>query len=160
MGNGKGKTCASAGQAIRALGSGLSVAFGQFMKRPDKSGEQKILSALLGDNFFAAGAGFFHSEAQRGEQRQKCLKVLQWALGREAQLLVLDEALNALERGLLTADELRPFLADRRGTNRHLVLTGRMAPSWLLAQGDIITGMSSLAHAFERGVGATCGIEF
>lgn len=160
VGRGKGKTSACIGQAIRGIGSGLSVAFGQFMKRPGKAGEQALLEKLLGDNFFAAGAGFFRSPRQKTEQREKALETLNWARTRYADMLVLDEALLALERGLLEQTELETFMRASRSPERHLVLSGPRIPDWLFPLCDIATEMRQLAHAHERGVKAICGIEF
>ena len=158
-GRGKGKTSACIGQAIRALGSGLEVAFGQFMKRPGKAGEQAVLESLLGKRFFAAGAGFFRSESQRPEQREKTLLVLEWAFRQKAEMLVLDEALLALERGLLHKDELFPLVEDRV-TGRHLVLSGPVIPDWLLTRAGIITEMRKITHALDSGMPPICGIEY
>ena len=57
-GNGKGKTSACLGQVVRALGSGLRVAFAQFMKESGCAGEQQVLERLLGADFLAGGCGF------------------------------------------------------------------------------------------------------
>ena len=58
-GNGKGKTSACVGQALRALGQDLRVGFGQFMKKDVHAGEQVMLQRLLGENYRAGGRGFF-----------------------------------------------------------------------------------------------------
>ena len=58
-GNGKGKTSACAGQALRALGQGLEVRFAQFIKQDVGAGEQRLLRRLLGEGFFPGGEGFF-----------------------------------------------------------------------------------------------------
>ena len=159
-GTGKGKTCACVGQAVRALGAGLGVAFGQFMKRPDRAGEQRLLATLLGQNFFTAGAGFFRSPSQRPVQREKAVAVLDWARQREAAMLVLDEVLLALERGLLDREEVMPFVEGRRGQDRHLVMSGPHIPDWLLSSADIVTEMLPLRHVHDLGFPPTCGIEF
>lgn len=159
-GKGKGKTSACIGQAARAVGSGLTVAFGQFMKRPGVAGEQLILRQLLGDNFFAAGAGFFREPGQYASQREKALDVLGWASGRPGSMLILDEALLALERGLIEKSELEPFLEIAARPDHHLVLSGPLLPKWLFQLCDIATEMRMARHAHKPGIPATRGIEY
>ena len=107
-GSGKGKTSACLGQAVRALGRGLRVAFAQFMKQDDRAGEQIFLRQCLGDNFRAGGAGFFRKEEERPAHRQAALETLAWAKERlpRADVLILDESLYALGHGLVTREEL------------------------------------------------------
>ena len=62
--------------AVRALGRGFRVAFGQFMKRPDQAGEQEMLARLLGENFLASGAGFYRDRADYALHRRKALEPL------------------------------------------------------------------------------------
>lgn len=161
-GNGKGKTSACVGQALRAHGQGLRVAFAQFMKRPGQAGEQHALAALLGKDFFAGGRGFFRHEEQREEHRGAALEVLAWAgeaLGR-VELLVLDEALYALGAGLLLEGEVKDMIAAARAKGAHLVLSGRGLPDWLRDEADIVTEMLPLKHAYQDGVQALKGIEY
>lgn len=161
-GNGKGKTSASVGQAVRAHGRGLTVAFAQFMKRADQAGEQKVLNDLLGDAFFAGGRGFFRKEDTRSEHREAALTVLAWALARlgSVDMLVLDESLYALGDGLLLDEELHSLVSAARKKNTHLVLSGRGLPAWLREEADIITEMKEEKHAFASGQQAVPGIEF
>jgi len=161
-GSGKGKTSACVGQAIRAHGQGLRVYFAQFMKRPDQAGEQKVLAALLGENFYVGGKGFFRQEETRAEHRQSVLDVLRWAESTlpPADLLVLDESLYALGNGLLLEEEVRPIIALARQANTHLVLSGRGLPDWLRQEADLITEMKEIKHPFAKGHKALKGIEF
>ena len=103
-GNGKGKTSASVGQTIRAHGQGLTVAFGQFMKRPGQAGEQKVLSIMLENRFFAGGPGFFRDEEEREKHRGAALEVLRWAEDMLAgvDMLVLDDGLFDIDLSLST----------------------------------------------------------
>ena len=77
-GNGKGKTSACIGQAMRALGRDFAVGFGQFMKQPGCAGEQTVLARLLGDDFLAGGKGFLRREEDRPAHREakQCKKSL------------------------------------------------------------------------------------
>lgn len=159
-GPGKGKTSAAIGQALRAAGRGLSVDFGQFMKRDDCAGEQPELAAHPRVRFRACGAGFFRDEKDRALHRAKALELLAWALAGDATMLILDESLYALKAGLLFREELEKFL-DRGGDkSRHLTLTGRDAPDWLISLADIVTEMRPIKHCYQNGVTAIAGIEF
>ena len=161
-GPGKGKSSACVGQAIRAHGQALRVCFAQFMKRPNQAGEQKILSALLGENFYAGGAGFFRQEDTRAQHREAALDVLRWAENAlpAADLLVLDESLYALGSGLLLEIELRRLIDAARSSGAHLVLSGRGLPDWLRREADLVTEMGVVKHPFAAGGKAIRGIEF
>lgn len=162
-GDGKGKTSAATGQCIRALGAGLRVGFAQFMKRNGQAGEQKILTQLLGESFFAGGEGFFKKEEERDAHCQAAANVLAWAAARldyGLDLLVLDELLYALGARLLSQKELLPFLNRAEQAHTHLVLTGRGLPDWLRERADLVTEMRLIKHPFASGVQAQPGIEF
>ena len=161
-GNGKGKTSACVGQAVRALGQRLRVAFGQFMKRADQAGEQEMLSELLGANFLASGAGFYR-QAQFEKHRAKAEELLLWAgerLDHGVDMLILDEAIYALNHGLLLEDELRGLITRCRDEGRHLVLSGRGAPAWMVEQADIVSDITEVKHVYANGGQARPGIEF
>lgn len=161
-GNGKGKTSACVGQAIRALGQGLSVAFGQFMKRGDQAGEQKMLAKLLGENFLASGAGFYR-DTDYDTHREKALQLLHWAgerLDRGVDMLILDETLYALNHGLLLEDEVRELIRRCKDQDRHLVLSGRGVPAWMVELADIVSDITEVRHIYTEGGKARRGIEF
>ena len=161
-GNGKGKTSASVGQAIRAHGQGLTVAFGQFMKRSGQAGEQKVLSIMLENRFLAGGPGFFRDEEERGKHREAALDVLRWAedMLASADMLVLDEILYAHGYGLVSENELRNLTEKARTAGAHLVLSGRGLPVWLEREADLVTEMTEKKHHFTEGRPAVPGIEF
>ena len=91
-GNGKGKTSACIGQAMRALGRDFAVGFGQFMKQPGCAGEQTVLARLLGDDFLAGGKGFLRREEDRPAHREAALVTLDWARQRLERLALPREA--------------------------------------------------------------------
>lgn len=161
-GNGKGKTSACAGQALRALGQNLRVGFGQFMKKDVRAGEQVMLERLLGDDFRAGGCGFFRREEERAEHRAAALTLLAWARERLPRLdmLLLDESLYALRAELLERVELEALLREARAAGCHLVLSGRDAPQWLMDMADLVTDMGEVKHPARNGVPAQRGIEF
>jgi cob(I)alamin adenosyltransferase len=161
-GNGKGKTTACVGQAVRALGQGLTVAFGQFMKKDGQAGEQRMLSDLLGERFLASGAGFFR-DADFAEHRRKAEALLAWAgerLEQGVDMLILDEALYALNHNLLQEDEVRGLVRRCREIGCHLVLSGRGAPDWLTDMADIVSSVTEVKHIYAQGGKARRGIEF
>lgn len=161
-GEGKGKTSACAGQALRALGQGMSVAFGQFLKRECGAGEQVMLGQLLGPRFRPGGLGFLRHETDRPAHRAAALALLDWAReqAEEVDMLILDEALYALGAGILTREELEPLLAKAAGAERHLALSGRGLPDWLADAADLVTEMQERKHPWRKGIAAARGIEF
>ncbi|MGE9984634.1 cob(I)yrinic acid a,c-diamide adenosyltransferase [Desulfovibrio sp. SGI.169] len=161
-GNGKGKTCACVGQAVRALGRNMTVAFAQFMKRDGQAGEQLMLAQWLGRRFLAGGEGFLRREEDRPAHRAAALHVLEWARARlpEVEMLILDETLYALDAGILRREEVETLMAEARAADRHLVLSGRNAPDWLLREADLVTEMDEIKHPWRAGVKAAPGIEF
>lgn len=161
-GNGKGKTSACVGQAIRALGQGLAVAFGQFMKRNEQAGEQTMLAELLGEDFLASGAGFYRDDDFE-KHREKAVQLLRWAEERVAQgfdMLILDETLYALHHGLLLEEEVRELIKRSQDQGSHLVLSGRGAPAWIVELADIVSDITEIKHVYANGGKARRGIEF
>jgi cob(I)alamin adenosyltransferase len=161
-GNGKGKTTACVGQAVRALGQGMTVGFGQFMKKDGQAGEQKMLAQLLGQRFLASGAGFFR-DADFETHREKAQTLLAWARGcldQGVDMLILDEALYALNHGLLLQEEILEFVRRCGELGCHLVLSGRGAPEWLTDMADIVSNVTEVRHIYAQGGKARRGIEF
>lgn len=161
-GPGKGKTSACLGQAVRALGSGFTVAFAQFMKRDGEAGEQAFLRACLGDRFLAGGAGFFRGEDERPVHRAAAERTLAWARARlpECDVLILDESLYALRKELITRDELKAFLQEARAADTHIILSGRGFPEDMLDEVDLVTEMREIKHPLQQGHGAVKGLDF
>ena len=161
-GKGKGKTSASVGQAVRALGQGLRVGFFQYMKREGMAGEQKILQTLLGEGYAAGGLGLLRNPEQFPEHREAARTLTERVLGNipTVDLLVLDEALYALKAAILTQEELQEIIMLCEEHNTHLVLSGRTVPAWLCQAAHLITEMQEVKHPHKHGVSATRGIEF
>ncbi len=161
-GDGKGKTSACVGQAIRALGQELKVAFAQCMKQDKKAGEQQILHSLLGDLFYVGGLGFFRDKSQKEAHRQAALTTLAWAKEQleHVDMLILDESLYALRAELITQVELTQLIELAAEKNAHLVLSGRGAPEWLIDMAHLVTQMHEIKHPWKQGIEASKGIEF
>jgi cob(I)alamin adenosyltransferase len=163
MGDGKGKTTAAAGLALRAAGSGFRVMFVQFLKgRPtgetgplEKLGVKVVRSESV-KKFIPEMSAAELEECRR--EQQACLEAARSGAG-DYDLIVLDEALAAAETGMISEDELCAFITSRpRGLE--LVLTGRSASRRLLLAADYVSQIKCVKHPYDRGVGARRGIEF
>lgn len=163
-GDGKGKTSAAVGLAVRASGAGKRVIFTQFFK-DGSSSEVESLKRLPGIRTIHAQTvkGFYHAMTpqQREQAREDYTALFRQAanLGVEADLLILDEIVSACNRGVVPETLVTDFL---RKKPQHLeaVLTGRNPSSDLMELADYITEMCKLRHPYDRGVTARKGIEF
>ena len=161
-GDGKGKTTAALGLALRAAGAGLRVYFGQFIKNADYS-EIKAL-ARFADCITVRqfGRGCFLLTEPAPEDRAAARRALD-AIGLalvsgDYDLVIADEANVAVALGLIEPDDL-VSLIDLRPEQVELVLTGRGAPDAVLARADLVTEMRCVRHYYDRGVLARQGIE-
>ncbi|HUA76732.1 MAG TPA: cob(I)yrinic acid a,c-diamide adenosyltransferase [Acetobacteraceae bacterium] len=161
-GDGKGKTTAAIGLAVRALGRGKSVRFFQFMKvGVARFGEHRALEQLglplegLGDGFSWKSKDLDRSADLAREGWKRAAAAI--ASG-EHFLVVLDEITYPLIYGWM---ELEPVLATLRGRPEqvHVVVTGRRCPPALIEIADTVTEMRLVKHAFAAGIPAQQGIE-
>lgn len=160
-GDGKGKTTAAMGLALRALGSGRRVVIVQFLKG-GRSGEIPLLQSL-GAQVLRGKAGTKFSarmdEGERAETRALHTQHLRQALELAADLLVLDEACAALEKGLVDEALLRHAVLEKPQP-QELALTGRRPADWMLDAADYSTELRCHRHPYARGVPAREGVEF
>ncbi|MCI8554204.1 MAG: cob(I)yrinic acid a,c-diamide adenosyltransferase [Clostridiales bacterium] len=167
-GEGKGKTTAGMGLCLRALGHGLRVGIAQFLK-DGSSGEIAAWSRLRDAGcpvlLFPAASSVkfvFHMNAQ---ERQEAAAFILRLLGQtrdmyeDLDVLLLDEALTAVETGLLTEESLLDLIRGRP-SGLELVLTGRRPTPALLETADYISEIRSVRHPFEQGTAARQGIEY
>ncbi|WP_319576409.1 cob(I)yrinic acid a,c-diamide adenosyltransferase [uncultured Desulfobacter sp.] len=160
-GNGKGKTTASLGLALRAGGAGLNVFIVQFMKQGMYS-EINALKKL--DNIFVEqyGAGQFvkgkPSDAERAKCRQGYERLCQIIEAGNHDLVIADEANIACFCGLLSEEDLL-HLIDIKPDHIELVITGRGAPASVMDRADLVTEMTDVKHYYQQGVVARVGIE-
>lgn len=165
-GDGKGKSTAAFGLALRAHGRGKMVKIFQFMKVPTaRFGEHRMFEQLgipiegLGDGFSWKSQDLEHSAqlAREGWQRAKAA-----ILGGEYFMVVLDEFTYPLIYGWMEpaggVEEVVQTLFDRP-THVHVVITGRRCPSEITELADTVTEMTMIKHAFEAGIPAQRGIE-
>lgn len=162
-GEGKGKTTAAVGLAVRAAGQGLRVVFVQFLKNCE-SGELRILEGIENIEciYIASCEGFFYQldSGQKAQLRKNVKHELASLRGclNTVDLLILDEAMAALSCGILTMDELLQII-DNRG-NTEIVLTGRDVPGQIIERAHLVTQMQSIKHYFKQGQCARKGIEY
>lgn len=161
-GNGKGKTTAAIGLAVRALGAGWKVFFAQFLKAGEYS-EHKALARFSDDlTIKTYGRGVFINAEPEDEDRRLAQAAYQEiadivASGRY-RLVVLDEANVAVKYGLLTVDQILDLI-ERRAEGVELLITGRYAHSRLVDRADLVTEMREIKHYFDRGIKARVGVE-
>lgn len=171
-GEGKGKTSASLGLMIRALGAGWRVAYVQFIKVWDVSEHafiQKIMPIFEDQlDFYKGGLGFFEagelsSNASDSEHKHYAQKTYEFAyncaVSGNYQLVICDEINNAVHDGLLGYNDLKNLI-DSTHPRTSLCLTGRDFPTELLEKVDIATNMSKLKHHFDDKFLANKGIDY
>ena len=160
-GDGKGKTTAAMGLALRALGSGKRVVIVQFLKG-GRSGEVPLLEQL-GAKIYRGKAGqkfvFQMNEAEKGATRALQNQNLRAAMAEPADLLVLDEAGSAWELGMVDQNLLQQAVLHRPA-GQECVLTAHAAPEWMQQAADYSTEMKCHRHPYQRGIAAREGIEY
>ncbi|AIS51510.1 Cob(I)yrinic acid a,c-diamide adenosyltransferase BtuR [Thermoanaerobacter kivui] len=165
-GDGKGKTTAALGLAFRAVGRGMKVIMFQFLKGM-ATGELKT-AELLKPNFeirrFAEAKKFTWdlTKEEFEELKQKVKseynQLLDILKSGDYDIVIVDEAMAAIHRGLLTVEEV-VRLIDEKPETVELVLTGRSAPQEIIEKADLVTEMKEIKHYFKKGVPVRVGIE-
>jgi cob(I)alamin adenosyltransferase len=169
-GNGKGKTTATIGQMIRAVGQGKKAVMFQFIKGPWISGEHKFLNKykVLRDKLEIqrGGKGFVgilgdklpiksHKKAAEDTLKKaaKAIKSRKW------DIVALDEVNIAASLGLIKVSEVLKVV-KKEPQNMIIVLSGRNAPSSFIKRADLVTEMREVKHPFNKGERAKAGFEF
>lgn len=163
-GDGKGKTTAALGLALRAAGSGLRTYIGQFLKG-SHYGELDGIAMLApyvtveqyGLKSFVRADGV--PSNQRAAARDGLIRARDALLSGEYDIVILDEVNMGIFFGVLTEAEIAE-LVDIKPPSVELVLTGRRAPQSIIDRADLVTDMQQVRHPYERGVQARAGIEF
>jgi cob(I)alamin adenosyltransferase len=172
-GDGKGKTTAAWGQALRAAGHGLRVCFVMLMKGEADLGEVRA-AARLGslitvrqfgatrEELAARSSGKWWQVEFDEQDRRRAREGFDFARSAitsgDYDLVVVDEANVAMSEGLLEVDEVLAVLRERP-EHVEVILTGRNAPAQITAAADLVTEMRSIKHPFDRGVAARRGID-
>jgi len=166
-GDGKGKTTAALGLALRAAGCGKNVIIVEFIKNWS-SGEHNSLAQIINIQVFrgkAAGGKFIHEMTDEEKQEtktsqdeclQKAIKLIEAGL---CDMLILDEATDAYELGVLDAVLLEELIYNKP-EYLELVITGHNPDERLVKHADYVTEMKKHKHPYDEGVSARRGIEF
>jgi cob(I)alamin adenosyltransferase len=162
-GDGKGKTTAALGAAIRALGAGLKVHLVQIMK-PSDSGEIKALPKFPNFSYKNFETGWVKGNPTK-EQKDKALRCLDYlkscfSVDNKYDIIIADEILYAVQFALLSEEEVVELI-NQKPESVELILTGshRSFPK-IFALADLITEMKKVKHPFDVGVKARKGIEY
>lgn len=161
-GNGKGKTTAALGLAVRAAGAGLRIYIAQFIKK-QKCSEHVLLDELsdrITVKRFGRGLimGRKPSPADIAAAREGYDEAKEILLSGEYDVMVLDEANVATHYGLITVEDLLELMA-MKPNNVELVITGRYADEKVIEAADLVTEMRDIKHYGNEGVQARRGIE-
>ena len=162
-GNGKGKTTAALGLALRALGNGLSVTMIQFMKPDQRSGEYVMSNKL--ENFTLIPCGLPDlvdpkniTEEDRKAAKDALNKVKELLYSKRYDLFIIDEINVAMGWKLVDVSDVIKMLKGRP-KNIEVILTGRYAPEEIIKFADLVTEMRMVKHPYEKGIGPRKGIE-
>lgn len=164
-GNGKGKTTAALGLALRAAGRGMKTYMAQFLKKGEY-GELLAVQDCLADRITIRQFGlpeFHHQEqgvsAEEIAAAEAGLAAAGTAMaGGDYRIVVLDEINTLLHFGIIAVEPVLRFL-DRKPAGVELVLTGRYAPQAILDRADLVTEMKEIRHYYQKNIQARTGIE-
>ena len=161
-GNGKGKSTAAFGMALRAVGQGLTVSVIQFIKGKWKTGEMEA-AQHLGFELMPMGKGFTWESKNLEEDKE--LMRHGWNVASEKilsggyDLIILDEINYVLGYGYVSAEDVIRVL-QARPKHVHVVLTGRNAPEEIISIADCVTEMRDIKHPYRNGIPAQKGIDY
>jgi len=165
-GEGKGKTTAALGMALRAIGHGLKVCMLQLIKGSTIVGELQAAKRLAPDlEITPLGEGFVSVNPESPNQKDVDAARRAWEVCKEKilsdkyALVILDEINNAVAYGLLPVEEVAEVL-NKRPKRLSIVLTGRGVHPQILAMADLVTEMIELKHPYKTGRKAQKGIEY
>ena len=163
-GNGKGKTTAALGQALRAIGRGLTVYMAQFIKGQE-TGELLAVERLAPDftiRQFGSGKFIVQREPSQDERdlaRTGWLEIVKVVDDGQHDIVILDDISHAIRVGLIELEQVLQLIAQRpRGVE--IILTGRSMPRELLEAADLVTDMVAIKHPYDQGIQVRKGIEF
>ena len=162
-GNGKGKTTAALGVALRARGYGMKVIMLQFFKGKWKYGELRSAPKLGTFEICPMGQGFTWEskdiEVDKRMVREAWQAAREKILSEGYDVVILDEINYALSYGFLPLEDVVDFLR-KKPAMLHVILTGRDARPEIIEIADMVTEMREIKHPFQQGISAQKGIEF
>lgn len=166
-GDGKGKTSASLGVALRAMGWGWRVLMIQFIKMA-QVGEHRMAQQLGNFTIWSLGEGWYRIMGDKKPEEvhrraaQEAWKMAKKEIFRKRKswdLIILDELNNAVNYGFLEVSEVVKTLVGKpEGLN--LIITGRGAHYKIMEAADLVTKMEKIKHPYDRGIGAVRGLDF
>lgn len=163
-GDGKGKSTAAFGTALRALGQGYKVAIVQFIKGNWKTGEGEFFKkfkdqcqlCIMGEGFTWDTKDFTQDVAAAQRAWDKCRELLH---DDAHQLVIFDEINCALAYNFLDVNKVIKEL-KKKPSLKHVILTGRDAPKELIELADLVTEMKCIKHPYTKGIKAQPGIDY
>ena len=162
-GNGKGKTTAAFGLALRAAGSGRKVFIAQFVKGRQYSETEALNRSFPDITVRQYGRGCFIVKEPVEEDvkaaRKGLAEVERIILEGKYEMIVLDEACIAIYYNLFSTDELIEILKKKK-KETEIIITGRYAPHELIDLADLVTEMKEVKHYYGKGIKARKGIEY
>lgn len=160
-GEGKGKSSAAFGTALRALGWGWKVGIIQFIKDDAPTGEAQFFRRYFPELVFEQyGAGMLDRDADhRGAAERGWQRARELLKSFDGELLIFDELNVVLHFYLLEPDDIRKALLERK-PELNVILTGRYAHPKILEISDLVTRVECEKHPFEKGFPARRGIDF
>lgn len=162
-GNGKGKTTAALGLALRAIGNGARVMMMQFMKGKTY-GELKAAEHLPGFKIIMTGRSVFVDKKKPAEidvkiAQEAFQKAQDFINSGKYDLVILDEINVALDYSLISVSQVLNLISNRP-THVDLVLTGRNAPAAIIEASDMVSEIKEIKHHYQKGIEARHGIEY
>ena len=160
-GDGKGKTTAAMGQAIRARGQGMTVKVIQLIKS-GPSGELEMLREL-GIKVEQYGLGFTDKgdKAMHKIAAERGIQAIAKAIDSgKFEMIICDEINYAVSGGLINEEDVLNLIEKAKKNNVHLIMTGRNPTDKMIESADIVTNMVKVKHAFDEGIEAQPGIEY
>jgi len=163
-GDGKGKTSAALGVALRASGHGLNVFIVYFMKGKFPYGEQKALSQLTNIEFAQYGQLSFVdpnnvTQAEKGEAKRALAAARKVVLSNNYDVVILDEINVAIAWKLIEIEEVIKLIGEKPD-KVELILTGRYADDRLIDLADLVTNMTKVKHPYDKGTLSRKGIDY
>lgn len=163
-GNGKGKSTAAIGQAVRAAGFGLKTYIAQFMKEfpYNELNSLKYLNKWITIEQFGGDEFVYKKELPGKDELAKAKRGLQAANEKMSSgnydLVVLDESIVAIYFKLIKTEDLTEII-NNKPANVELILTGRYCPEELIELADLVTEMKEIKHYYRNGIKSRRGIE-
>ena len=162
-GNGKGKTTAAFGLALRACGADKKVFIAQFVKGKTYSEIKAAQNYLPQAEIKQYGNGYFivkkPTDADIESAQQGLNEIKELIQSERYDLVILDEIFIALHYKLISVEAVTELITNKPA-NLELVLTGRYAPNEIIELADLVTEMKEVKHYYKKGVPARKGIEF